>query len=132
MAASQRRDGQGRPDFAGVEIVALNWDRGQPRDCTPSDIRVRIRRFAGLSTGDARANAEESDSEAHRIGFGPFEQRGPNPQLLHLLRLGEPNLRLFQWPEKAYEPRLLQYWRVLSVTKEAGIYSRPHSRAKRG
>src|SRR5216684_4818147 len=53
-------------------------DRGEPRGSsppTPPYIRVRIRRFDGLSTVGVSRRAGESDSGVRRNGFGPFERR---------------------------------------------------------
>jgi hypothetical protein len=59
-------------------IGQRNRDRGEPHGSappTPPDIRVRIRRFNGLSTGGLSRRAGESDNGARRNGFGPFERR---------------------------------------------------------
>jgi hypothetical protein len=57
----------------------MNRDRGEPRDSsppTPPYIRVRIRRFTGLSAnGFLFVRARGSDSGHRRVGFGSFEQR---------------------------------------------------------
>ncbi len=56
----------------------LDRDRGEPRGSsppTPPYIRVRIRRFDGLSTVGVSRRAGESDSGVRRNGFGPFERR---------------------------------------------------------
>ncbi len=62
-----------------VGIGRQNRDRGEPRDSsppTPPYIRVRIRRFTGLSAnGFLFVRARGSDSGHRRVGFGCFEQR---------------------------------------------------------
>src|SRR5712691_6382975 len=61
-------------------------DRGEPHDSsppTPPYIRVRIRRFDGLSTVGVSRRAGESDSGVRLHGFGPFERRiGGSPFLI--------------------------------------------------
>jgi hypothetical protein len=57
---------------------AKDRDRGEPRGSsppTPPDIRVRIRRFDGISTVGVSRRAGESNSGVRRNGFGPFERR---------------------------------------------------------
>jgi hypothetical protein len=56
----------------------MDRDRGESRDSTPPTppyVRVRIRRFDGLSMVGISRRAGESDSEVRRNGFGPFERR---------------------------------------------------------
>ena len=59
-------------------MLGTHRDRGEPRDSsppTPPYIRVRIRRFDGLSTVGVSRRAGESDNGVRRNGFGPFERR---------------------------------------------------------
>jgi hypothetical protein len=56
----------------------MDRDRGESRDSsppTPPYVRLRIRRFDGLSTVGVSRRAGESDIGVRRNGFGPFERR---------------------------------------------------------
>src|SRR6202011_3032936 len=67
-----------KSDIAPCPKSAKDRDRGEPRGSsppTPPDIRVRIRRFDGISTVGVSRRAGESNSGVRRNGFGPFERR---------------------------------------------------------
>ena len=62
----------------GIGVSSTDRDRGESHNSsppTPPYVRVRIRRFDGLSTVDVSRRAGESDSGVRRNGFGPFERR---------------------------------------------------------